>query len=230
MSLTMLKGMKHPKGIWVKFLNELESYHFDIMHRPGPAHINADAVSRATHLRPPTAGEEKASEEYVHKLAVIGNPILGFREEEEENDSEGEPAALAPMAGSTSALPPSVDSRAGQTRSSSPGTGDCVAHPQTRFLTDPPGGSTHTSLPPVEDMDWQPTLGNIHLSIGATSSDTGTTDQLTDQTSTTGAQREDVPPGEEPFDLEPKVIKRSLKITAPLTPELKCNYRCRMTL
>ena len=67
-SLTMLAGMKNPRGIWFKFINELESFRFEMTHRPGSEHVVPDSFSRSSHLRKATEEEEKASQEFVHAL------------------------------------------------------------------------------------------------------------------------------------------------------------------
>merc|ERR1712082_348931 len=63
----MPRGFFIPASM-VKFLNELESFRFEMVHRPGSEHVVPDAVSRASHLRDPTEEEEKASQEFVHAL------------------------------------------------------------------------------------------------------------------------------------------------------------------
>ena len=63
---------------------EIESFNFEIQHRPGIIHTNADGTSRAPHIRAPTLEEKEASEEFIH--AVISTGLYehhrdGFRQE-----------------------------------------------------------------------------------------------------------------------------------------------------
>ena len=45
-SLIWLKSMKHPQGILARWLETLANYDFEVKHRPGQIHANADALSR----------------------------------------------------------------------------------------------------------------------------------------------------------------------------------------
>ena len=48
-ALTWLKNQKDPKGILMRWLRIISAYDFDIEHRAGTKHANADALSRTTH-------------------------------------------------------------------------------------------------------------------------------------------------------------------------------------
>ena len=48
-ALSWLKTQKNPKGILMRWLRILSTYEFDIQHRAGTKHGNADSFSRATH-------------------------------------------------------------------------------------------------------------------------------------------------------------------------------------
>ena len=45
-SLTWLRNFKEPEGQLARWLEQLEEYTFDIVHRRGKLHTNADALSR----------------------------------------------------------------------------------------------------------------------------------------------------------------------------------------
>ena len=44
--LTWLYSMKEPEGHVARWLEKLQEYNFEIVHRKGLRHINADAMSR----------------------------------------------------------------------------------------------------------------------------------------------------------------------------------------
>ena len=67
-SITWLQTAKQPRGITFRWLTELQSFQFDIKHRPGKHNVCADAVSRSEHLEPPTKDEEEEEAEYVHRI------------------------------------------------------------------------------------------------------------------------------------------------------------------
>jgi len=50
-SLTWLQTLKEPEGQLARWLEQLQEYHMDVVHRAGTKHANADAMSR----RPPCA-------------------------------------------------------------------------------------------------------------------------------------------------------------------------------
>ena len=45
-SLTWLANFKQPEGQMARWIKKLQEYHFDIIHRPGRKHSNADSLSR----------------------------------------------------------------------------------------------------------------------------------------------------------------------------------------
>ena len=45
-SLTWLRSFRNPEGQLARWLEQLQEYDFDIVHRPGCKHLNADALSR----------------------------------------------------------------------------------------------------------------------------------------------------------------------------------------
>ena len=45
-ALTWLQNFKQPEGQLARWLEQLQEYEFTIIHRPGKAHCNADALSR----------------------------------------------------------------------------------------------------------------------------------------------------------------------------------------
>ena len=57
-SLIWLHNLKNPQGILARWLEVLGSYKFDVIHRPGRLHSNADALSRL-----PSASQQPLSEE-----------------------------------------------------------------------------------------------------------------------------------------------------------------------
>lgn len=44
-SLSWLKSFKEPKGQLARWLEVLEQFDFQVVHRPGGKHANADALS-----------------------------------------------------------------------------------------------------------------------------------------------------------------------------------------
>ena len=67
-ALTYISSMKKIRGIYFRWLSEIQSFDFTIKHRPGKKNQNADALSRSNHLEPPTEEEEEEEAGYVHKL------------------------------------------------------------------------------------------------------------------------------------------------------------------
>ena len=68
-ALKYLKTLKQPTGIWFRWLQELQSYDFEVHHKPGKDNTNADNLSRCDHLPEPTAEEAKeAEEEYLRTM------------------------------------------------------------------------------------------------------------------------------------------------------------------
>ena len=65
--LKWLRTMKSPKGIYWRWLNELESYDFEVVHVAGKSTGAADGLSRSSHLPEPTEEEAKEGDEYVFR-------------------------------------------------------------------------------------------------------------------------------------------------------------------
>ena len=70
--ITYLKTQKDPKGRLARWLHEICSYDFDIKHRPGKHHQDADALSRfrqRTSAAPPVCGATvlEPSKERLHQ-------------------------------------------------------------------------------------------------------------------------------------------------------------------
>lgn len=74
-ALTYLQTMKKLTGIYFRWLSELQSFEFQIKHRPGKKNLNADALSRSKHLREPTKEEEDEQAEYIHSLHELGRKL-----------------------------------------------------------------------------------------------------------------------------------------------------------
>merc|ERR1711867_322140 len=74
-ALTYLQTMNKLTGIYFRWLSELQSFEFQIKHRPGKKNSNADALSRSKHLREPTKEEEEEQAEYIHNLHALGRKL-----------------------------------------------------------------------------------------------------------------------------------------------------------
>merc|ERR1711994_709454 len=66
--LSYIRNLKKPKGIWWRWLDLIQSFNFDIEHRPGKKHGNVDSLSRAPHLPEPTEEQERRSASYLCTL------------------------------------------------------------------------------------------------------------------------------------------------------------------
>ena len=91
-ALTWLRNQQQPKGVLIRWLRILSTYDFNIVHRPGKQHQNADSLSRAEHapeltkaeteelqldeciatLRQPTGSDDNA--ELRHQQAI--DPVI----------------------------------------------------------------------------------------------------------------------------------------------------------
>ena len=67
-ALTYLQTMKKLTGIYFRWLSEIQSFDFDVFHRPGKKNTNADALSRSNHLELPSQEEVDEESGYIHKL------------------------------------------------------------------------------------------------------------------------------------------------------------------
>ena len=69
--VTWLQKCKNPRGITFRWLNELQSYDFEIKHKPGKKNILADSLSRSGnpgHLPAASQEEEAETSEYIYKI------------------------------------------------------------------------------------------------------------------------------------------------------------------
>ena len=70
-ALKYLQTLKQPKGIWFRWLEELQGYNFTVHHKPGKENTNADNLSRCDHLPEATPEEAKeAEEEYLREMCT----------------------------------------------------------------------------------------------------------------------------------------------------------------
>ena len=70
--LKWLRTMKSPKGIYWRWIQELESYDFEVIHVAGKKTGAADGLSRSTHLPEPTEEEIAEGEEFVFRIPDQG--------------------------------------------------------------------------------------------------------------------------------------------------------------
>ena len=66
--LRHLNSMKRPSGIAGRWLDEIQAYEFQVVHRPGKLNTNADNLSRADHLPEPDPEDEEEQREYVQAM------------------------------------------------------------------------------------------------------------------------------------------------------------------
>ena len=68
-SLLWLHNLKNPQGILARWLEILGSYKFEVVHRPGTQHTNADALSRLTpECTPVSEGVCEDDHDHVRQL------------------------------------------------------------------------------------------------------------------------------------------------------------------
>ena len=88
-ALSWLKTQKDPKGILMRWLRILSTYDFDIQHRAGTKHGNADSLSRAAHA--PFLSETEAQEILAdNQILLLGEAPEDDGQESEEEDSLSE--------------------------------------------------------------------------------------------------------------------------------------------
>ena len=63
-----LKTMKNSRGIWFRWLTELESFQYEVIHRAGKLIKHVDGLSRSDHLPEPEIHEETEQAEYVQAM------------------------------------------------------------------------------------------------------------------------------------------------------------------
>ena len=101
-ALSWLKTQKDPKGILMRWLRILRTYEFDIQHRAGTKHGNADSLSRASHA--PFLSKCEAVEVLADdQILAQGEALEDDGQESEENydsldesDNENDPRLSAP--------------------------------------------------------------------------------------------------------------------------------------
>ena len=67
-ALRYLKTMKLSRGIWFRWLAEVQSYQFDVVHRAGRLIPHVDGLSRSGHLPPPEEEETQEQEEFIQSI------------------------------------------------------------------------------------------------------------------------------------------------------------------
>ena len=80
-ALTYLQTMKKITGMYFRWLSEIQSYEFDVYHRPGKKNTNADAMSRSNHMDEPTQEDEDEEAGYIHRLYCL---VKELEEEDEQ--------------------------------------------------------------------------------------------------------------------------------------------------
>jgi dUTPase len=73
--LTYIRNLKKPTGIWNRWLEFIDSFQFEIQHRAGRKHANADSLSRAEHLPDPTMEEVESSKEFLCSIGHTGQTV-----------------------------------------------------------------------------------------------------------------------------------------------------------
>ncbi|CAB3992292.1 Transposon Ty3-G Gag-Pol poly [Paramuricea clavata] len=72
-SLTWLQGLKEPKGRLARWILALQEYDFEIKHRPGRQHSNADTLSRFPRVTPPQIPDQSVDEDLM--VGVNGTEV-----------------------------------------------------------------------------------------------------------------------------------------------------------
>ena len=68
-ALVYIQSMKNPRGIFFRWLEEIQSYNFEIRHKKGKLNSNADGISRSEGMLPPPSPDEVGEQaEYLFKL------------------------------------------------------------------------------------------------------------------------------------------------------------------
>lgn len=85
-ALSWLKSQKDAKGMLKRWLRILSTYEFEVIHRPGTKHANADALSRAPHA--PSLREEEAKDLLEDdQILQLGENF--FDDQQSEDSEEG---------------------------------------------------------------------------------------------------------------------------------------------
>ena len=94
-ALSWLKTQKDPKGILMRWLRIISTYDFDIQHRAGTKHGNADSLSRTSHA--PFLSEKEAQEILADdQILLLGEAPEDDGQESEEEDSLSESRRYRP--------------------------------------------------------------------------------------------------------------------------------------
>ena len=104
-ALSWLKNQKDPKGILMRWLRILSAYDFEIQHRAGTKHGNADSLSRASHA--PFLSERESKEVLSDdQILFLGEALYDDgQESEEQYDSLSESEELDPRLPSRDEFP-----------------------------------------------------------------------------------------------------------------------------
>ena len=84
-ALSWLKTQKDPKGILMRWLRILSTYEFDIQHRAGTKHGNADALSRASHAPELSKSESAQLLDDDDQILVIESDYSASESETDSN-------------------------------------------------------------------------------------------------------------------------------------------------
>ena len=73
--LKYLTTMQNPGGLLGRWLSEISSFQFEVIHKKGSENKNADALSRTDHLRQPNYFEKREHEKYIVQMSQAGEPL-----------------------------------------------------------------------------------------------------------------------------------------------------------
>ena len=95
-ALVYLHSMQHPSGMIQRWLHTLSTYQFQVEHRAGTKHANADGLSRATHI-PPNENEEELTDEKenIFQLNQVSRWNPTHLRVAQENDTDIQPVKEA---------------------------------------------------------------------------------------------------------------------------------------
>ena len=71
-ALKHLDTLRQNKGMIARWLEEIAGFQFTVIHRAGKRNLNADGMSRSSHLPEPTAREEQEQKEYICSMEMQG--------------------------------------------------------------------------------------------------------------------------------------------------------------
>ena len=65
-ALKYLHNLKEPRGIWMRWLEEMAAFQMQVQHKPGKTNLNADGLSRTPGMmQEPTQAEEDEEKEFI---------------------------------------------------------------------------------------------------------------------------------------------------------------------